>query len=378
MSNQIDCSDDFNDLTIGEDLSVVKAKAKIKPSINEVNFLHGKNVKQTKDFSYINWERLVELCSEPMPSNHKTGNTAKYYSHIIAAHDGPNKLKPDTIEHDNFTMLRLDLDDVDYEIKDIESKLLALSFESFIIHTTAKHCQGKYKNRFRVYIQLESGINFHDWALLQTHLADRFKADNCATRPQQIMYLPTNFEGIKFYKIIRQGLAYKVSSTNELYQDALDTREALKVDMEQIQKKYINKKVTKTKKDTANKISIIDAVNNAFSWDMILGESGFKKIGNKWLSPTQTSGSPGGVILTSNTDGKERFYTHSETDQSKYGNGAIDKFDFLLIEHYANNQKNALKDLAKLYFPEIDKFNKTAYAIGKANKQVVKELGELI
>ena len=375
MSSQIDCTDDFEDLTIGEDLPPVEAKAKIKPSINEVTFLHGKNVKETKDFSYINWERLVELCSAPMPSSYKTYKEAKNHSHIIAAHDGENKLKSTAIEHDNFTMLRLDLDDVDYDINDVESKLLALSFESFIIHTTAKHCQLEWKNRFRVYIQLESGINFHDWALLQTHLAEEFKADNCATRPQQIMFLPIQFKNIKFDKLIKSGSPYKVSNTNELYKAALATEEALKIDMEQIQKKHIDETITPTTKDTANKISIIDEVNNAFSWDMILGESGFKKIGNKWLSPTQTSGTPGGVILTSNTDGKERFYTHSETDQSRYGSGAIDKFDFLLIEHYSNNRKNALKYLAEVYFPEIDKHNKKSYAIEKANQQVIRDLG---
>jgi len=189
------------------------------------------------------------------------------------------------------------------------------------------------------------------------------------------MFLPIQFKGIKFYKLIKSGSPYKVSNTNELYKAALATKEDLKVDMEQIQKKHVNERITPTKKDNTNNISIIDAVNNAFSWDMILGESGFKKIGNKWLSPAQTSGTPGAVILTSNTDGKERFYTHSETDQRNYGDGAIDKFDFLLIEHYANNQTNALKDLAKLYFPEIDKFNKKAYAIEKANKQVTKDLG---
>ena len=360
---------------MSDNTSLQTATAKIKAASNEVKFLHGTSVKQTNDFNYINWEKLVELCSKPRLSSYKKYKEAKNYSHIIAAHDGKNKLKPDTLEHDNFTMLRLDLDDVDYEIKDIESKLLALSFESFIIHTTAKHCQGKYKNRFRVYIQLESGINFHDWALLQTHLAEVFKADNCATRPQQIMFLPIQFEAIKFDKLIKSGSPYKVSNTNELYKAALATKEALKVDMEQIQKKHINERITPTKKDNANKISIIDAVNNAFSWEMILGESGFKKIGNKWLSPTQTSGTPGAVILTSNTDGKERFYTHSETDQSKYGNGAIDKFDFLLINHYANNQSDAVKDLAKLHFPKIDKHNKKYYAIEKANQQVVKDLG---
>ena len=346
------------------------------------SFLYSERVTNTSGFTYINWEQLVELCSEPLKSTYSNKEEAKRNSAWIAAHDGKNKTKTDTVKHNNFTMLRLDLDDVNYDIDKVESELLALSFTSYIIHTTAKHQQGEHGNRYRVYIELAHGLKIDDWSLLQTHLSEVFKADNCATRPQQIMFLPTHFNGIKFDSRIGTGEACTLSKTNKLYQAALSTQASLTADLEAIQEEYSTVKVAPTKKEklVGNQISVIDRINEIFSWNMLLTTYGFKKLGNYWHSPnqtdqTQTSFVAAGVVLASNIDGCERFYSHSSSDQAIFGNRFIDKFDFIRITEYGGDTKSAVKDLADCYCSEITKHNQIEDAIMKANELVLAALG---
>lgn len=346
------------------------------------SFLYSERVTNTSGFTYINWEQLVELCSEPLKSTYSNKEEAKRNSACIAAHDGKNKTKTDTVKHNNFTMLRLDLDDVNYDIDKVESELLALSFTSYIIHTTAKHQQGEHGNRYRVYIELAHGLKIDDWSLLQTHLSEVFKADNCATRPQQIMFLPTHFDGIKFKSRIGTGEAYTLSKTNELYQAARSTQACLKVDLDAIQEEFKDVEVSPAKKEKLadNEVSIIELVNRGFSWDMLLTEHGFKKLGNYWHSPnqtdkTQTAAVAAGVILVSNKDGRERFYSHSSSDQAIFGERAIDKFDFITTTKFGKNNKEAASSLAKQYFPDVEKHNRKVHAINKSNEAVTAALG---
>ena len=346
------------------------------------SFLYSERVNNTSGFTYINWAQLVELCSKPLESTYSNKDTAKINSACIAAHDGKNKTKTDTVKHNNFTMLRLDLDEVNYGIDKVESELLALSIASYIIHTTAKHQQGEHGNRYRVYIELAHGLKIDDWSLLQTHLSEVFEADNCATRPQQIMFLPTHFDGIKFESRIGTGEAYTLSKTNELYQAALSTQVSLTADLEVIQEEYSTVKVAPTKKEklVGNQISVINRINEIFSWDMLLTTYGFKKLGNYWHSPnqtdkTQTSFVAAGVLLVSPKDGRERFYSHSASDQAIFGNKCIDKFDFIRITEYGGDTKSAVKDLADCYCSEITKHNQIEDAIMKANELVLAALG---
>ena len=346
------------------------------------SFLYSERVNNTSGFTHINWAQLVKLCSKPLKSTYSDKDKAKINSACIAAHDGKNKTKTDTVKHNNFTMLRLDLDDVDCDIDKVEKDILALSFASYIIHTTAKHQQEEHGNRYRVYIELAHGLKIDDWSLLQTHLAEVFKADNCAVRPQQIMFLPTHFEGIKFESRIGTGEAYTPSKTSELYQEALLTQASLKVDLEVIQEQHKDVEVAPAKKEKLadNEVSIIELVNRGFSWDMLLTEYGFKKLGNYWHSPnqtdkTQTAAVAAGVILVSNKDGRERFYSHSSSDQAIFGEHAIDKFDFITTTKFGGNNKEAASSLAKQYFPDVEKHNRKVHAINKSNEAVTAALG---
>ena len=339
----------------------------------QIRFLKAVTVIQTKGFTYITWRELVNLCSDLPTTGFKSAKEAKAHSAVIAAHDASTKTKLEVLAHNNFTLLRLDLDDIDYSIDDVEHCLLALSIQSYIIHTTASHKQGDNKNRFRVYIELKNGVDFDTWSLIQTYLSFEFEADDCATRPNQVMYLPFASD---LYDV-RFGYGHSLDladQTTQLYKNALAYKDTLGTEQLALQKLSLettNKPMQK-QEIVGNQVSIIDLVNNSFSWDMLLSSAGFKKVGLRWLSPKSTSGSASGVILTSNTDGKERLYSHSTNDG--FDGQSLDKFDFIMLNQYGNDQQKALKEIAETYFPDIDKHNKREYAVNKQNLLIAKKM----
>ncbi|PKH04580.1 hypothetical protein CXF72_00115 [Psychromonas sp. MB-3u-54] len=339
----------------------------------EVKFLKAVTVMQTKDFTYITWKELISLCSDLPATDFRTAKEAKTNSAVIGAHDGSAKTKLEVLAHNNFTLLRLDLDDIDYSIDDVQHSLSTLSIQSYIIHTTASHRQGNNKNRFRVYIEIKNGVDFDTWSLIQTYLSYDFEADDCATRPNQVMYLPFKSE---LYEVrIRSGQPLDLSDqTTQLYKGASEHKKNLDKELLALQEQSLaaaNKPMQK-QEIVGNQVSIICMVNSSFSWDMLLSSAGFKKVGLRWLSPNSKSGAAAGVILTSNTDGKERLYSHSTTDG--FDGQSLDKFDFLMISQYGNDKKKALREIAEAYFPYIDKHNKREYAVNKQNLQITREM----
>lgn len=345
-----------------------------------IYFLHGENVVQTEKFSYKSWEDLIRLCSDLLVTVFKTAKEAKKNSAVIASHDAINKRKEQAIKHDNFTLLRLDLDDTELDIEGIETKLKALDIESYIIHTTAKHQQIDdvtdecYGNRYRVYIKLEEPLNYKDWSVIETYLSHMFNADDCATRPQQIMYLPTSFTGIQYDYVIGDSGANNITS---LLVKAYDYHEKAAKEYAVIIQNLsaMPSKEHKPEYLVGKQISLIATVNDAYEWGALLRHYGYKQQGKKWLPPESKSGVAGVVILTG-ADGKSKYYSHHSDDPCRISNHSLDKFDFLCIREYGGDNKNALCGLGAI-FTEVTKFNQKEFAINKSNDEAKQLMGAL-
>jgi hypothetical protein len=104
-----------------------------------LKFLTAKSHNVTSSFTYIDWPTLQEKVKTPSDLGSITAQQAKDKSPILAANDAPNKQKNTVLLHDNFTMLRLDLDDTALDIDSISDTLYNTGLESFIIHATACH-----------------------------------------------------------------------------------------------------------------------------------------------------------------------------------------------------------------------------------------------
>jgi len=337
-------------------------------------FLTSTNQLETTNFHYIDWPALVDIAATPKQLGDVKPEEAKDSSSVIAATDAPNKRKETILTHDNFTLLRLDLDDTHFTIEDLITHLQTISIQSYIIHTTASHQQDAKGNRYRIYIELADSLNYAVWAMLETYLSYLFIADDCATRPQQIMYLPVRFDSDQYEFYVGKGKAFKADKSTLLsnaqsFKDAqLQEQETASVNTF-IKGSYPEKLIGK-------QVSIIDAVNQSYDWDSLLTSYGYKRQGKAYLPPESTSKKAGAYILTSHTDGKERYYSHHENDPCATGQ-CIDKFDFITIRDFAGDHFNALKTLAKSHFPELDKHNKEEWKVHQDNiriKAVFKEV----
>jgi len=336
-----------------------------------MKYLTAKSHHVTSSFNYINWHDLVHKIKNPPSLGNVSSNDAKKRSAIIAATDAPNKIKETVIKHNNFTLLRLDLDNTELDFECVINELKANGINSFIIHTTANHRQSSICSRYRVYIELASAVVYSTWAAAQTYLCCIFSADDCASRPQQIMYLPTRFIEDSYDYYIGEGQALEIHDSSLL----VSALELIQEQQKQVTSlgDTLSTKPLHLEKLIGAQVSIIDAINKNYDWDYLLLAYGYKRQGKAYLPPEATSLVAGVYILTSNSDGRERYYSHHTSDPCATG-FCLDKFDFIAIRDFNGDAKLALRTLAKRYFPKLDKHNKKEWAICRHNAQQTSSL----
>lgn len=286
-----------------------------------MKFLHGENHNQTSGFNYLSWSELVEkVINPPVP---KSIDRAKCESEIIAAHDASDKRKVTAIEHDSFTLLRLDLDDTALSINQVTESIYNMGFKSFIVHTTASHKPEQGEYRYRVYIELLAPLNFEQWSAITIHLSRKFNADECIARPQQITYLPYLQDGYERL-FVNEGGAFDALNSEML---------ALSLVEQQAEREELEKhtaKITEPKPINENlsggRLSLIDLFNKTQPIDEMLTQLGAKKKGGKWLSPETTSGIAGGYTFISNETGNELYYSWSESERAMLGGKPVNAF----------------------------------------------------
>ena len=335
-----------------------------------LRFLTAKSHNVKNNFKYIDWQELIAKVESPLDLGGVTPETAKSKSEIIAATDAIDKTKENILAHDNFTMLRLDLDETKLDIDGIQDALTNMGIASFIIHTTSSHQQQGNGNRYRVYIELAASLSYEVWATLETYLSYVFIADDCASRPQQIMYLPVRYKCDNYQYCINSGDPLTLNDS-ELLQRANSFKNEQLV---RVEATLIEQPVNPTFNESlvGAQVSIIDAINQSYEWECLLLSYGYKRQGKAYLPPESRSNKAGAYILTSNTDGKQRYYSHHESDPCATGK-CLDILDFISIRSYGGDTRLALRTIAETHFPKLDKHNKKEWAISQRNN-MTKEL----
>ncbi len=322
-------------------------------------FLYAERVEQVEGFRLITWGDLVSCVENPPTVSAKGAKLAKRQSPCITASNAPDKTLATVVAHDEMTMLRLDLDDSEYNLNQIKDLLESLGLSSYIIHTTASHKQGNNSSRYRVFIEINQPINLAEWSVVQTYLAYVFGADDCSSRPQQVMFLPVLFKGVKYEKFVSTGTPLKLFDT-ALFLDAVAFDVKQKQQAEKLNQEKANAvKATFEPSLIDGQISVIDAVNQCYEWGNLLRHYGYKKQGRAWLPPESTSRTAGAYILSCN-DGKERYYSHHSSDPCS-GSRCLDQFDFIATRSFAGNRFDCMKGMIS-QFPEIDSHNKAVFA----------------
>jgi hypothetical protein len=332
-----------------------------------LKFLYATSFKMTSNFIYLTWHDLTGLIKHPPQASALSVTDVKARSAVIAAHDAQDKTKQTVMAHDNFTLLRLDLDDSPFELDAIKDLLDQVDIRSYIIHTTASHMQDGCIKRYRIYLQLAKAIRFKVWSLLEKYLCHLFGADDCSARPQQIMCLPSLFPGVIYDYYISEGNALQVNGSL-LLEEAVTLNDILMTDYAaavEVKKKKVLPQYSESL--IAGQVSIIDLVNQSYTWDSLLGQYGYKQRGRCYLPPESKSKMPGVHLLKCN-DGQLRYYSHHTSDPCATGK-CLDPFEFLVIRQFNGDAKAAVKSLSN-FFPEFNKHNLKLYLNDQQLQQI--------
>ncbi|GAM77086.1 hypothetical protein JCM19241_5982 [Vibrio ishigakensis] len=338
-----------------------------------MNFLYGNSHNQTDNFKYIDWTKLCEIVTNPEQSEFKHWEHAKANAPVIAATDATAKTKPSVISHNNMTMIRVDVDDSTFDIDDIKHNLESvLCIESYIIHSTHRAYQidtetgEDFGPRWRVYIELSKPLTVTDWAMAQDMLSDFLDGDGCASRPQQIMYLPTRYDGDEYQFYIGSGTPY------ERYGMITEYCREIAEEHASDNEKTIYEPPKNPVPLVGNQVSLIDVFNQHVSVESVIRNGGYKKSGKKWKSPWSTS-TAGGIIYKPKSGG-ERYTTYSETEQGHLGLSegcGYDAFDMYCKINHQDNVRSALKAIGDMpEFQSVTKHNAREYMINKHNEEV--------
>lgn len=324
-----------------------------------LRFCTGKTLKQQDKFELMTWTQLMEAAAVPPHFGDLEPCDAKKKSRWVTASDCLSKQKDSILAADRFTLLRADLDDTTLDLDAVEDTLSGMGCESYLVHSTASHRMDGNGNRYRVYIELAEAVSYQQWAAVSGFMAEIFRSDDCASRVQQIMYLPCRLNGDSYEFRIGEGEPLRLADSvlwrdAELWQaeqeKAISAHQQSTADLIQPQR---------AERLMGGQVSVIGAVNAAYPWDELLRHYGYKQQGRAWLAPESRSGAAGAYLLTSSTDGKVRLFSHHTDDPCATGR-CLDQFDFLLVRQFAGDWQKAIHELAK-QFPEIDAHNKTIW-----------------
>lgn len=313
-----------------------------------LQFLSGRNIKQTDKFTFMDWSALLEAVKNPPNFADCNPRIAKAKSRWITASDATSKQKEIILEHNRFTLLRVDVDDSLLELESIVDALTGTDLQSWVIHTTASHKLEGCGNRYRIYIELAEAVSFADWSLVSGYLAYVFGGDDCATRSQQVMFLPCRLNGDSYEYRISDGAPLNLAAS-EVLSDAKVWAEQQETAISAAQhEKCDTLQPQRAESLFDGQVSIIDLVNRGYEWPELLRHYAYKQHGRAWLAPESGSGVAGAYLLTSSTDGKQRLFSHHTNDPCATGR-CLDKFDFLLVREYGNDWQKAIKELAEQF-----------------------------
>lgn len=312
-----------------------------------LKMLCGNNHSQTSNFKHCTFTQLKAAAARPAQVAGDNLKAAKANAPICAPHDGTAKTKEAVLAHNSFTMLWADIDGGNREIEDVKRVLASLDVESFAIYATASSQPDD--KRWRVLVETDQPIDFEMWHTLQSYLMEQLGGDNCATRPQQILYLPFKWEQAAHYEYAT-GEGEPVSiEFHPLVMAAIEQRERLELKAQQ-QAATAPKAEQRHIALADGQISPVETYNAAYSIGELLKQYGFRKVGRKYLHPNSQSGVPGVVSL----DG--RYYSHHSAETDPLADGHThDAFDLFVEFEHGGDFDAAVKAAANQLDPDGQK-----------------------
>ncbi len=220
--------------------------------------------------------------------------------------------------------------------------------------------------KWRVIIPFNEPANATQWQQVSAILNDKLEAagiepDRASERVNQLCYLPNRGDFYEFH--IEQSHApfnWLESFKTELLEkenQAIAEQQRLEHDREQSRLKAVARMASGGK-------SPITAFNAAYPVEQSLEFYGYKRVGNKWISPNSESGNAGVTVKNG------RWISSHTSDagigkETKSGGTSGDAFDLFCYYEYGNNRNRALKAAGDMFTTNdgvtLTKSNQRAY-----------------
>lgn len=223
--------------------------------------------------------------------------------------------------------------------------------------------------KWRVIIPFNEPATATQWQQVSEILNDKFQAaniepDRASERVNQICYLPNRGE---FYESCIEQNHAPLNWLESFQVEILEKQNQAIAEQQRINQQREQSRLKAVERMASGGKSPIVAFNAAYSIEQSLEFYGYKRVGNKWISPLSTSGKAGVII---SKDGNKWISSHTSDagigKENKNGTSG-DAFDLFKYYEHGNSQNAALKAAGDMFTTDSGK------TINQQNQQQYKE-----
>jgi hypothetical protein len=320
------------------------------------------NNQNSKPYNTITLENIVSMVENPTSTAKE--NAAWFIPSSLLTREAAKQR-----EHGVYFAVWCDFDN-HTELSAILAVLAVLSC-AYVVYSSRSAT--KERQKWRVIIPLATPATANEWQQVAAVINDRFEAaeivpDRASERINQICYLPNR--GEYYQSHIERGalLDWQTVLADELTakkQHAANELTRLNAVKEQSRLKAVQRMAT-------GSLSPIDAFNAAYPVEQCLELYGYKRNGNKWLSPNSSSGNAGVSVK-----GDKWISSHSSDlnlgSPNPNGSGCNgDAFDLFTYYEHGGNRNAAIKAAGAMFSTSSGK------TISQANQQGYKQQNNTI
>ena len=228
--------------------------------------------------------------------------------------------------------------------------------------------------KWRVIIPFNEPATATQWQQVSEILNDKFQAaniepDRASERVNQICYLPNRGE---FYESCIEQNHAPLNWLESFQAEILEKQNQAIAEQQRINQQREQSRLKAVERMASGGKSPIVAFNAAYSIEQSLEFYGYKRVGNKWISPLSTSGKAGVII---SKDGNKWISSHTSDagigKENKNGTSG-DAFDLFKYYDHGNIQSSALKAAGDMFTTDsgktINQQNQQHYKANQASE----------
>ena len=246
------------------------------------------------------------------------------------------------LENGSFHAIWCDVDS-HCEIDSIKCVLAKLDCK-YLVHSSSR--SKVEKKKWRAIVPLAEPANGSDYTMLAQILNDRLEnagitPDRASERPAQLCYLPNRDpDESTFYEQVANWssrLDWRVQFKDELQAKREQAGELVK----QVQQAKELSRIKAVDRVASGGLSPVDAFKASYDLETVMRDYGYKRVGDKWVSPLSSSGKAGVIIKG------DRWISSHGSDagigKPKDGNQWGDAFDLFVYFEHGGNENSAMK-----------------------------------